>query len=294
MLRKTTESFIKEANKIHNNLYLYDDFIYSGSTKKGTITCKKHGNFEQVVSEHLRGRGCPKCFGTFKKTNEEFIEECKKQHSDLYNYSKVDYKGYHKKVIIGCKIHGDFEQRAFAHIKGHGCPKCFGTFNKTNEKFLEESKKIHGDKFDYSKTFYENRRKEVTITCRKHGDFKQLPPNHLKGNGCPICNRRVSIPEIELQTFVRSLNFEVETNTMKIISNLELDVFLPELNKAIEFNGMWWHYDKKNKYGKSKGYHAMKAKAFKEKGVRILFLREDLWKTKKEKMKNIILKFLNG
>ena len=100
--------------------------------------------------------------------------------------------------------------------------------------------------------------------------------------------------QIELQSFLRSLNFKIETNTFRIIHNLELDVYLPELNKAIEFNGMWWHYDNKNKYVKPKGYHAMKDKYFKEKGVRILFLREDLWKTKRKKMENVIINFLNG
>lgn len=53
--------------------------------------------------------------------------------------------------------------------------------------FITRAKTKHGDKFDYSKTIYERSDKLVTITCPKHGDFRQTPTSHLSGSGCPIC-----------------------------------------------------------------------------------------------------------
>lgn len=55
----------------------------------------------------------------------------------------------------------------------------------TQEEFIARAKEIHGDKYDYSKTIYTNRRTAVCVTCPKHGDFytKEL----LYGKGCVKC-----------------------------------------------------------------------------------------------------------
>lgn len=59
----------------------------------------------------------------------------------------------------------------------------------TQEEYLAKANKIHGDKYDYSKTIYNNKRSKITITCPVHGDFEQLAGNHLKGQGCPECGK---------------------------------------------------------------------------------------------------------
>lgn len=58
---KTTEQFIQEVNLIHNNLYGYIKTIYVNVKKNIIITCKIHGDFEQVADKHLHGHGCPSC-----------------------------------------------------------------------------------------------------------------------------------------------------------------------------------------------------------------------------------------
>lgn len=58
---KTTEEFIYEANKIHNNKYDYSKAIYNGNRTKLTIICPIHGEFEQCPNNHLEGKGCPYC-----------------------------------------------------------------------------------------------------------------------------------------------------------------------------------------------------------------------------------------
>lgn len=61
------------------------------------------------------------------------------------------------------------------------------TKRKTASEFIEEARKIHGDKYDYSKVNYKNTHEKVTIVCPKHGEFKQAPNSHLHGQGCPKC-----------------------------------------------------------------------------------------------------------
>lgn len=58
----------------------------------------------------------------------------------------------------------------------------------TQDEFINKCHKLHGNKFDYSKTIYVNYRTKVTITCRKHGDFLLRPDNHIRqGQGCWNC-----------------------------------------------------------------------------------------------------------
>ena len=58
---------------------------------------------------------------------------------------------------------------------------------KTTEEFIREAKKIHGDKYDYSKTIYEKSQIKVEIVCPKHGSFWVTPNSHLQGRGCLPC-----------------------------------------------------------------------------------------------------------
>lgn len=58
---------------------------------------------------------------------------------------------------------------------------------KTKWQFIEDSKKVHGNKYDYSKVEYVNCKEKVKITCPLHGDFMITPDGHLQGRGCPTC-----------------------------------------------------------------------------------------------------------
>lgn len=60
---------------------------------------------------------------------------------------------------------------------------------KTTAQFVEDAKKVHGDKYDYSKVAYNNVMKKVCIICPNHGEFWQTPNSHLNGSGCPICKK---------------------------------------------------------------------------------------------------------
>ena len=60
---------------------------------------------------------------------------------------------------------------------------------KTLEQFIQEARKIHGNKYDYSKSVYKNCDTKIKIICPIHGEFEQTPYNHLHSTGCPKCGR---------------------------------------------------------------------------------------------------------
>jgi very-short-patch-repair endonuclease len=137
--KKTTEEFIIEANKIHNNKYDYSLVEYINAKNKVKIICKIHGMFEQIAYCHLIGNGCALCkfvkiSDVNRKTKEKFIEEGNIIHKNIYDYSLVEYINSNTKIKIICKIHGIFEQKPTNHLYGKGCSLCV---NKT-EGILNE------------------------------------------------------------------------------------------------------------------------------------------------------------
>lgn len=127
-----------------------------------------------------------------KYNTESFIQKAKEIHGEKYDYSKVEYVNGETKVCVICPIHGEFWQRPADHLRGCGCWCCSGKKTqsvspKTTEQFINEAKEVHGDKYDYSKVEYINSWTKVCIICRIHGEFWQLPNNHLNGKGCPKC-----------------------------------------------------------------------------------------------------------
>jgi hypothetical protein len=120
---KTNITFIEESKIKHNNIYCYDKVKYINAKTNISIICKNHGEFLCTPNNHLRGKGCPKCVGKNKST-EDWIIEAKQKHGDKYSYDKVDYVKSDDKVSIRCFEHGYFFQVAQYHLSGNGCPVC--------------------------------------------------------------------------------------------------------------------------------------------------------------------------
>ena len=107
----------------------------------------------------MRGDGCIKCAGIYTPTTEEWIKNVKAKHgNDKFDYSKVVYINAYTEVIIGCNICGkDFKQTPTSHMYSEiGCDWCRKKYVYTTEEYIEEAKKIHGDRFDYSKVEYKS------------------------------------------------------------------------------------------------------------------------------------------
>lgn len=132
------------------------------------------------------------------KTTEDFIEKSKNFHGDVFTYEKTNYVDFRTPMIITCKKCGDFKHTSKLHFKRNkGCPRCnrkiaaskHGKNSFTKEQFIEKAKKVHKDKFDYSKVEYINSYTRITIICPVHGESEIEPRHHYKGSGCYRCGR---------------------------------------------------------------------------------------------------------
>ena len=121
----TTKDFIEKAKLIHGNKYNYEKTNYIKNKEKVVIFCNKCKKyFEQTPNNHLSGDGCPYCRYKTKST-EQFINDAKKVHGDLYDYSDVIYIKNDKKVKILCKnCNKYFYQTPHNHLQKRGCPYC--------------------------------------------------------------------------------------------------------------------------------------------------------------------------
>lgn len=296
--RSNTEDFIRKANKIHNGFYSYDKVEYISATKKVTITCPIHGDFEQQPNNHLTGYGCSKCGDERCKrknslSTKEFIDRSNIIHNNKYDYKNVDYKNNSTKIKIICPIHGEFEQLPHNHLQGKGCPKCQADSisdrcKMSKDDFIEKARIIHGDRYIYDKTIIDGTHKKSIITCPIHGDFEQNLHNHLCGNGCPSCvGHGTSKIENEIFKFVSKLD-ESCKNRCKI-DGIEIDIFVKNKNIGFEFDGLYWH----NSEFKDKNAHIDKTKKLAIKGIRLIHIFEDEWVYKKEIVKSRIKNILN-
>lgn len=281
--RLSNTDFIKKAKKVHGNKYDYSLTNHVRLGDKVTIICPIHGKFQQTSGNHLAGKGCKYCGGTSKMDTTLFIEKAKKVHGDRFDYSKVVYVNTITKVTITCPLHGDFEQTPNSHLsKSSGCYKCLIDVFDTNS-FIEKSKKIHGDTYNYSLTEYSDyNNTKVKIICPIHGEFSQIPASHLNGHGCVSCGNTLSKNEISILEYVKDLGFEVIHRDRNLLKNKEIDILIPELKIAIEYNGLYWHSEEYI----DKECHLNKTELCESLGYKLIHIFEDEWLFKQDIVKS--------
>jgi hypothetical protein len=127
---------------------------------------------------------------TKRKSQElnRFIDRSKAMFPDKFTYALVIYKNTNIKVTLIYQLHGEFDVMPCSHFvnKYGGCEDC--RRSSVCLEFITNSKKIHGEKYDYSKVNYIRSNVLVTIICPIHGEYDQLPQSHVKGHGCRPCS----------------------------------------------------------------------------------------------------------
>ena len=135
-----------------------------------------------------------------------YIDKAKQIHNGKYDYSHIkNIVKRDTRVLIGCPIHGVFEQSMHKHLNGDGCRQCGNIeagknrIQKAREKFIEQSNQVHSNKYSYVNTNYVKAIQPITVTCLVHGDFITTPYKHLSGTECKQCSyvelcERLKIP----------------------------------------------------------------------------------------------------
>lgn len=151
----TTAQFIKKAKKIHGNEYDYNNVNYINAFTNVEIVCHKHGSFKQRASNHLQGKGCPKC-------------KCSKLEKKLYDFlinNNINFVKEYSPSWLPNKRYDFYLPDFKLLIECQGIQHFYKSY--FNEKYGGLDKQIYSDILKYNKTkqnkcdiiyFYEDRK----------------------------------------------------------------------------------------------------------------------------------------
>ena len=130
---------------------------------------------------------------------------------------------------------------------------------------------------------------QIKYRCKLCGTEFTSDKSNIQLIHCPNCyihRSSSSNKELEVKSFVQNIlpNIEIISNNRKLLYPLELDIYIPEKNLAIEFNGDYWH----SEYYKNKNYHLDKTLKCQEKGIRLIHIFEHEWDFKRSIVESII------
>jgi hypothetical protein len=288
-------------------IYLFFNKLYS---RPKCITCSSDVPFRNRFDTPY-GEFCS--LDCFNKNKEEMIKRQKKTFNEKYG---VDFYPQHSEFTKKQKQtkevrYGDGNFNNVSKMKNTKMLK-YGNENFNNsEKYTETCLTKYGTTNYFSSNGYRsivesNFRKiyeklniinidegVVTISCDKCSNnyeiTKQLLYERYKINNetCTNCNpigqNSKSFYETEISDFISKLNIKHKTSVRDIIKK-ELDIFIPEYNLAIEFNGLYWH----NELFVDDKYHLNKTNDCKERGISLIHIFEDEWVYKKDIVKSIL------
>lgn len=274
MVTDKQKQFIEKSSIVHGTKFDYQNAIYKNIDTKVEIRCIEHNIvFYQSPYNHMNGRlGCVECINQSKRnryafTLDQFIEEARKVHGNLYDYSKSIYKNNNTKICVICPKHGDFYVTPANHIHNkHKCYHCSVMIRgskrrKSQEQFISDVHHIHKGYYTYDNTVYNGTLSIITVTCPKHGNFNCSASDHLYSkSGCPKCGSSKS--EEKIRQILSSKNIEfLEQHRFTDCRNklpLPFDFYLPEYNTCIEYDGEGHYTPIKRSQTKDHGFEKIK------------------------------------
>ncbi len=271
---------IKNNNYIIFKCRICDDHPARYDKNREYITCSQRcQNISANINKKITSK---KLFGVdnFSKTK-EFIIKTEKTNLDRYgvnNYAKTKESKIKSKKTCLLKYKSEFYQQT-AEFTDRVRSKWFKKFHKENYQLLEIQSKKYKLIHKICKTIFEI--KKPTFCARVKNDV----------DICISCNPlRLGTPskgEIELSKFVNKIyDGEISRNNRDIISPLELDIYLPDINLAIEYNGYYHTKPKVIERDKRKKMYC------KEKNIFLLVVWEENWKKDRKFIENLILNIL--
>lgn len=263
----------------NNELNISPYSITYGSHKEVWWKCAKGHSWPSIVSNRTRlGRGCPYCAGQkpivgendLCTTHPELVKEWHPtKNGDILPEQHMG--GSHKKVWWICEKGHEWEAQIKSRVSGIGCPYCAGKkvlhgFNDLETIYPELAKEWHPTKngrLTSSQVTYGSGKK-VWWTCKNGHEWEASVCNRTKGRGCPVCSsrRRTSFPEQAIFYYIKQA-FPDAINGYREAFNsgsMELDIFIPQINVGIEYDGKTFHSEERNRIRDAKKYDICKKK----------------------------------
>lgn len=312
-VEKTIQTKIKKKGSVGDNApHLVKEWDYdknggktpydytAGSNQKVWWICPRCGNsYLTRINLRYRGHGCALCSkdkrkATILERSENALElfpELIKEWDTVKNTGSLAEisKGSQKKVWWKCRNGHSWQATVATRAKGHGCPFCSGRYPTKEDNLATKApgliKEWHpiknGDLTPEMVKPYSSRK--VWWICERGHEWQASISNRYQGRGCAQCSTELksSFPE---QAIFYYLSPFYKVNSREKIGGWEVDIYLPEHNIGIEYDGIAYH---------SKDYlverEGRKTQALQENGVDLIRIKENY---EQEGIDNQIVRFI--
>lgn len=265
--------------------------VQAGSNKKIWWICSLGHEYEMCPNEKTKKRvsefSCPYCsniktwagFNDLATTHPEIAQEW--SDKNMLSVNEV-LAGSNKRVLWVCSLGHEYECMICNRTSkmGCGCPYCsghkvlvgFNDFATTHYMFLDQ----WSDKNTIKPTEVSaGSDKKIWRKCSNdnHEDFLQTLSSWSRSS-CRRCVQRISKGEQGVANFIIELGIKLKQSDRTTIPPYELDIFVPALNLAIEYNGTYWHSDA---FPNAQERDKLKARMCREKGIKLIVIHERNW-----------------
>ncbi len=202
----------------------------------------------------------------YRKTEEykkKYIKTCITKYGIEHASKSKQYKDSHKKLMFEKFISSE-------RFKNFDLQFTFEDYNGVTKKY----------------------NKKYPFKCKRCNNTETHDLCNGKDVKCSKCDKSMSDFQHDVVEYIRSIlpNEPIVTNNRAILSPLELDIYLPNKNVAIETDGLYWHAEVGG--GKNKNYHLNKTKLASTKGIRLIHIFENEWMNKKDITKSVLAAIL--
>ena len=230
------------------------------SNKKVWWVCKKGHEWQSTIYNRTLGNGCPFCSGRVAISGVNDLQTLNPNLAKEWNYSLNGdltpsnvLPRSHFKVWWICEHGHEWQAIINNRTKGRGCPFCTGRIAISGVNDLQTLNPNLAKEWDYSlnenlkpSQLLPSSNKKVWWKCERGHNWQASVNHRNAGEGCPICSSelRTSFPEYALIYYLR--NYGVDALHSQKELGYELDVFIPKLKIAIEYDGGYWHKNRIN------------------------------------------------
>ena len=299
------------AKKVSLNSEIKATEVMTFSNKKLLWVCNRGHEWEATVnSRSNKGCGCPYCSG--RRVTVGFNDlstvkpELAKQVSPNSKIKATEVTiSSNKKLLWRCSKGHEWKATVHNRSKGNDCPYCsnnkiltgFNDLATTNPKLAKE---VSPDSKTKATEVTEFSNKKLLWRCSKGHEWKATAHNRSQGKGCPNCFG--SRMEENLAQLIKTLLPEctiIIRNDRQLIKPYELDILIPSLNLAFEFNGDYWHSNemirkRHPQFASSREFDEFKKQECEKHGVKLFFIREKQWVNNYEKTVDRIKRIVDG
>ena len=280
------------SNLLKDNLLLMEEYNFdknkdinfnslkTGSEKKIWWKCKNGHEWQASINHRTRGQRCPVCsnrkvlkgYNDLETTHPEMAKEWDYEKNKNIVPSAIT-AGSNTKYWWKCKKGHEWQTSPNNRLTGHGCPVCANQMVLEGYNDLETTHPELAKEWNYEKNYpltpknvIAGSTKKVWWKCKKGHEWQATIVSRNKNHFCPICDKskHTSISEKAIVYYLKKSNIDVKENLK--INNKEVDIFIPALGVAIEYDGQHFHKNIEKDISKSKMLN--------DNGIKLIRIRE--------------------